>query len=353
MGALALLVSAATVGAMYQAWATARDASTLPPPGRLVDVGGYRLHVVVAGEEHHGPTVVLENGSGSVAAQWGWVQPEVARFARVVAYDRPGQGYSDPAPPGLDASGLAADLREALDQLGVRGPHVMVGHSLGALLARSFAAQRPSEVEGLVLVDPRYRDLDTDLAEISPNEEPGGDGEPLFLRAMPVLARLGLVRLAEPLAEYVDQLPQRGAGEARAALAQPKLWDGIYPDALIGESAAALLERSPTLGGVPLVVLSADQPDMNFDPQARPRFTRMHERMASILSPRGEHVVVRGADHQSIMTDRRHAVEVADAVRSVLSATRSGWRGNASGSPPLDQPESSVGTNIPSQRRES
>src|SRR5437870_10242016 len=72
------------------------EAPKPPPPGKLVDIGGYRLHVDCTGRG--GPTVVLEAGAGDFSFDWSLVQPEVARFTRVCSYDRAGSAWSDPGP---------------------------------------------------------------------------------------------------------------------------------------------------------------------------------------------------------------------------------------------------------------
>src|SRR5689334_8991873 len=67
-----------------------------PPPGRLVDIGGYRLHLYCTGKGN--PAVVLIYGAGAYSIDWSLVQPEVGRFARVCSYDRAGDAWSDPGP---------------------------------------------------------------------------------------------------------------------------------------------------------------------------------------------------------------------------------------------------------------
>ena len=89
------LVLVVVAGATYQGIASAVDASTYPPPGRLVDVGGYRLHIHCTGSG--GPTVILNAGNGGSSLDWSLVQPGVATFTRVCSYDRAGYGWSDPA----------------------------------------------------------------------------------------------------------------------------------------------------------------------------------------------------------------------------------------------------------------
>src|SRR5690554_4217018 len=88
---IAVVAAVAALGVdarAYQPNGLARDVRRYPAPGILADAGGHKLHLRVMGAEHPGPTVILETGSGSFSSAWGWVQPEVAKFARVVSYDR-------------------------------------------------------------------------------------------------------------------------------------------------------------------------------------------------------------------------------------------------------------------------
>jgi len=121
-GLLVLLGVLIASGLAYQAILSEVDERRYPPPGQMVDVGGYRLHLNVMGRGESGPTVILDAGSQSASVQWGWVQPRVARFARVVSYDRPGTGWSDAPPEPLGARRLAEDLHRALGEAGVEGP---------------------------------------------------------------------------------------------------------------------------------------------------------------------------------------------------------------------------------------
>src|SRR5688572_28939610 len=117
---------------------------------RLVDVDGCRIWAQVQGR---GPSVVLINGAGAPGVDgWAGVDRDLATFARVTSYDRPGLGRSDPAPARPTLAAMVADLRGVLAALGVGGPHVLVGASLGALVQLRFALDHPSEVAGQVVV---------------------------------------------------------------------------------------------------------------------------------------------------------------------------------------------------------
>jgi pimeloyl-ACP methyl ester carboxylesterase len=129
---------------------------THSPPGKLVDVGGYRLHLNCTGKS--GPTIVLISGAGDFSFDWGLVQPGVSRFARVCSYDRAGLAWSDPGPTPRTMRQDAYELHALLKAARIKAPYVLVGHSIGGLIARVYAGQYPDEVVGMVLVDSTHED---------------------------------------------------------------------------------------------------------------------------------------------------------------------------------------------------
>jgi len=126
----------------------------IPPPGRLVDAGGFRLHLYAFGQG--GPIVVFDAALGASSLSWTLVQAEVARFARTCAYDRAGFGWSDRGPLPRTAGRTADELRRALERAGEPPPYVLVGHSYGGLVMRIFAGRYRSDTAGLILVDPAH-----------------------------------------------------------------------------------------------------------------------------------------------------------------------------------------------------
>ncbi len=137
------------------AWAQSESTSPpFPAPGKLVDVGGWRLHLNCTGDARPSqPTVILEGGKGDFSVEWSLVQPGVAKFARVCSYDRAGDGWSDLGPHPRTFHQIVYELHTLLDKAGVKGPFMLVGHSYGGWLVRLYGSTYPSEVAGMVLVE--------------------------------------------------------------------------------------------------------------------------------------------------------------------------------------------------------
>src|SRR6185369_5729131 len=97
-------------------------------------------------------------GLGGSTADWGFVQPEVARFTRVCSYDRAGMGYSDPGPSPRTSRRIASELAELLAHSGMTESVVLVGGSIAGFDVRVFAFDHAERVAGLVLVDATHED---------------------------------------------------------------------------------------------------------------------------------------------------------------------------------------------------
>jgi pimeloyl-ACP methyl ester carboxylesterase len=308
---LAALLALILAGAAYQAIATAADRRKYPPPGELVDVGGYRLHLYCVGQG--APTVVLDALFPGTVSNWAWIQPEVARTTRVCAYDRAGLGWSDRGPNPRDARQHASELHTLLSKAGIPGPYVLVGHSLGGLSARMFADRYPDEVAGMVLIEASDPDSWRRLGK------PEGVGvDHNMLVVAPVLGRLGIFRLGLfPSYSPDHDLPARQRAELQAFFDSVKSLqtirdvDGAFSDALNQVRSAR------GVGDKPLVVVLGSRGDGSvsalrdlFAAQAR-------------LSTNSRTVLVDGATHAGLVDNRSHASQTTAAILTVVEAVRS------------------------------
>src|SRR6185437_3838481 len=132
-----LLLNGLLYGLSFQAIASAVDAAHYPAPGKLVDIGGYKLHINCTGTGS--PTVILDAGLGGTSLDWSKVQPAVAHFTRVCSYDRAGYGWSESGPGLRTSQQIVKELHLLLAHAQINGPYVLVGHSAGGLNMRLYA----------------------------------------------------------------------------------------------------------------------------------------------------------------------------------------------------------------------
>ena len=115
------------------------------------DVGGRSLYLECVGEGS--PTIVMEAGSGGDHTAWSAVVPEVRGANQICTYDRANTGSSSQMSGSRTIGDVAADLHALLDTANIAPPYILVGHSLGGISMRLFAATYADEVEALILVD--------------------------------------------------------------------------------------------------------------------------------------------------------------------------------------------------------
>ncbi len=187
----ACLLTAAAAGALYQAIGVRRETARFPPPGQLVDVGGHRLDLICIGEGD--PTVIFEPSAFGGAVSAAAARAEIGAHTRVCYYDRMGMGWSEPGPAIISIGDLAGDLERLVDRAGLRPPVILVPASIGGLTAELFARRHPDRIAGLVFLDAANS---VALERFAPhlNRAIAGLG-----CALPIAARLGVLRLIDPL----------------------------------------------------------------------------------------------------------------------------------------------------------
>lgn len=243
------------LGAIYESMAEVSDARVYPPPGKMVDVGGYRLHINCTGTG--APTVVIDAGLGDWSTMWAWVQPGVAKTTQVCTYDRAGNGWSDAGPLPRNAVQYAKELHTLLQEANIPGPYVLVGHSLGGLPVRVFTNMYPSEVAGVVLIDsmsPRQ------FPQSSTNTTPQIDSQSHPFTIFPALARIGLVRLLVRPLGLIPHLPPQVEKAYLSRMVRPSNLQAYLGDESQGmPESGRQAEAVKTFGDLPLIVLTAKQ----------------------------------------------------------------------------------------------
>jgi pimeloyl-ACP methyl ester carboxylesterase len=274
-------------------------------PGRLIDVaGGRRLHILCKGAAA-GPTVIFEAGLSQYTANttYGTAQDAIAPFARVCTYDRAGLGWSDPAPQGWTQAGMAADLHALLAATGEPRPYVIVAHSMGGLLARTYARTYRDDVAGLILLDATS---DEDFGELAAARD-------AIMQKLD--AAIGSSRPGVP----VIGMPAGTSPEVVMAFT-PEILRGVKTEFEALDRLPAEMKRPGGfggLGGLPLIVVrrgKTEQPPSEEDL----RHQRVQENLAK-LSKNGTLIVAQNSGH-TIPLDE--PAVVADAVHRMLEALK-------------------------------
>ena len=293
---LALLIMCA-VGYAYETRARARAAKLYQPPGRLIDVGGYHLHLNCAGEG--GPTVVLDYGLEGSYLDWDRVQPEIARFVRVCSYDRAGYGWSEASPRARVPSAMSEELHTLLHTAGEKAPYIIVAHSYGSVVGQMFAHKFPNETAGLVLVD----GVNLASSPIFPLSHR------LWLRSLQWTAPLGLPRWRHWCGGGSSDM--RDAAEA--ADCRSRVFAAYYREWSEMPQSAAEIRAITSLGTVPLIVISRD-PTRGHDASEEARHTQQ-QHDALNLSSNSRLIAAEGSGH-NIPGERPEVV--IEAVRSLV-----------------------------------
>lgn len=325
MIATVALLALACSGVLYQALGARR----CPCPGVMVDAGGRRLHVVTLGRG--APSVLFEAGIAASSVSWSHVLPEVAKNARVCAYDRAGLAWSDIDPRSRTLAHILEDLDVVVARSGVTRPLVLVGHSFGCFVICAYASAHPHDVAGLVLVDP---------PAASEWHAPTPGRRRLLQRGIRlsyvggVLARFGVVRASLALltggaprvpGTLIKTLGPTAAGKLRHLVAQvrklprevypivqehwsdPKCFRALAAHLRVLQEAAAFVGTLHTLADLPLVVISSGE---------LPPDQMREQRDLARLSSRGQHIVAERSGHW-IQFDQPELV--VGAIRDVLA----------------------------------
>ncbi len=316
IGLGAALATLAVGGALYQEIGTRLDAKKYPPIGKLVDVGGYKMHLYTTGTG--GPTVVLDAGLGCNILWWSLVQPEIAKFTRVVSFDRPGNGWSDESPLERTSQNIVAELHTALHKANIPGPYVLVGHSFGGLNTQLFSRLYSDEVLGVVLVDSCHQDYVEKLP-----------ASPVNQTLMMLASRLGIFRLFTHLPAFKEKvavLPEEVQNQLLPQLCTTKFMRTALQEWLqLKTSCKQLKTAGGHLGDKPLIVISAGKvpsaeeiEGSGFTQEQCNGFLAIAKEMQKDLatqSTRGKQVFAEESDH---MVPLRQPKIIIDSVKEMV-----------------------------------
>lgn len=255
-----------SIGMAWQSWAEKNDQrSFAKPPGMLVDIGGYRLHMLQTGgaSSEKSQVVLLEAGLGCNHQDWTKVQETLSKDAVVISYDRAGYGWSDRSPLPRTSSNEVEELKNLLAKSGYgENKLILVGHSFGGFNVRLFAHRYPDQVAALVLVDSCHEEQNERL----PKEQTEGFlhlfhawGNPKWAK---VLTRIGATRLFlrfSGMAEDLKESFSESIKDSYIASIQSQKFAEVHQEEtlLFDQSGVEVKAAKGSLGDRPVVVLTA------------------------------------------------------------------------------------------------
>jgi pimeloyl-ACP methyl ester carboxylesterase len=308
---------------------------TPTPTGKLMDIGGYRLHIDVHGTGS--PAVIFIAGSQAFSFDWALVAPETAKVTTAVTYDRPALAWSDPGPMPRSLQQDVYELHVLLEKSGVKPPYVLVGHSLGGFIARLFEKKYPDEVKGLVEVDGTSEDVllfinnkITRLRSLSQNRElpPLKTSVDTFTK-IPAQKDMDdfLKMIGQPTIDPpFDKLPKKYQEARMWAQKQPKVLLADNGQYWAEEFEAMYNDSAYSLGNKPLFVLTSlknDYPESLGDSVRNELIQQKAKQqdLIAALSSNSKHVVTTKSPHEIHLTEPELVIS---AITEVINSVKTG-----------------------------
>jgi pimeloyl-ACP methyl ester carboxylesterase len=299
--ALGIAAIGLVVGIIYQTVNQAVDQRKYPPQGKLVDIGGFRLHLNCVGQGT--PTVVMDAGGSAPSIAWGLVPSEIAKLTRVCTYDRAGFGWSDPNLRTPRSSQQSVDeLHLLLTKAEINPPYILVGHSLGGVNMRLYASQYPEDVVGLMLVDSSHENQMT--SELWRRTKMLS----WLYQVLRVVSQVGLLRFIGemnllPILEGIKQEIKKYPLEVQALFDAFKSFCYLPDYWATASSELANIKKSfeevrsvTSLGSLPLIVLSQGSKDSKMSDERFQQWASLQLDLTK-LSSNSQRVIAENSGH--------------------------------------------------------
>ncbi len=291
------------------------------PPGKLVDIGGFKLHINATGQKNNKPTLVIESGAGAPSGGYYWLGEGLKDSIRVIRYDRAGIGYSDFSNVQRNPETIARELHTLLEKSGESPPYIMAGHSFGGHYIKVFTKIYPDEVAALVFLDAPHPDINKRLNLPEP---------PAYLNALykagAVIGDMGILNLFDRMLGpilWAPGLPQEVIDKFYDHTSNGKYIRGYLAEERYYEDLEEMSRQASQFDSLPIRVFSGVKLNeralrkMGLDPEKmRVERIKMQEEIAS-LSSNGEVIFLEGG-HVTIFTEKENADIICKEILTLL-----------------------------------
>lgn len=297
-------------------------AKDVAAPGRLVDVGGYKLHINCSGPENGLPPVIIEAGVGMPSPMYHWYQESLSEKVKVCTYDRAGLGWSEESGLERDSTTAAKALHTLLHKEGISRPVVLAGHSLGGLHVRVYNNMYPDDVKAIALLDashPRQNEV-MDFGDQNPEESLG-----TVSSVFNIIMKLGLTRLYNLFTVDVsDEYPDEIMQELNYIFNQSGPVQSLFKEMKASDTVMAQTASTGNLGDKPVMVISASAPypehfmTEGIDKEKLRRDWTILQKEIAGLSTNSRQVIMDKAHHMSLVFNKVHAEEAAGHILELV-----------------------------------
>ncbi len=299
------------------------------PMGKLIDIGGFKLHIQATGEKSQLPTLVIEGGAGSSSEYYHWMSEGLKKHLRVIRYDRAGIGYSDESNTPRTPKTIARELHRLLEKAGETPPYILAGHSMGGPYIRVFAQLYPKEVAGMVFLDA------THPQQVERGNAPKQSSFKYkavirIYQAMALLGDLGVIGLYDHLFGPLlsgEGLPDQVNDRITDLLLDGKLARTYAKE--IGQYHITLKQAGEAnqFGAIPIRVFTAVAINQeayraaSLDPEKQLAKTIEMQKEYTQLSTSGKQILVDG-NHSSIFTKKKNAEIINREIIQLVQALK-------------------------------
>jgi len=296
----------------------------IPPPGKMIDVGGHKLHINCTGVKSERPTIILEAGLGNASGELYWYQAELEKTEYVCSYDRAGTGWSELSNIAADSENISSQLHILLDKSNIKPPYVFASHSVGAIHSRLYAHKYPDEIAGMVFIDGSHPEQYAKYLAIDPEVVgPEAFNEMLStIENIGTIAQLGLFRLYNPFELPEDIFPVKVMEGIKYYKSKPNDFVGFHAEAQARFINPLQTLTKQKLGDTPLTVVTTPFDALSRFDGEQPtdtdkKIAKVHEELQHqtlLSSTKSKMVIIDESSHMSLIFKKEHALQVVSHI---------------------------------------
>lgn len=241
----------------YHLIATLVENYNQKPPGQLIDIGGYKLHLYARGEGTI--TVVIDHSLGGIDGYF--LIEEISKITKVCIYDRAGYGWSHQSSKPRCSQQIVQELNTLLTLAKIEPPYILVGNSFGSYNVRLYANQFPEKIVGIVLTD--------GLHEVAMSKMSvtlwllrlffmSGFAMSTLGAALGIIRLLGLIGIFELIKKELRQFPQETLKIVKRSFYHPKHWITMWREMWNLDRSANQVHQTGNFGNLPIISIKAN-----------------------------------------------------------------------------------------------